>query len=184
MKLGDAGFRDPEDLADLRKPHLLVVAQPEYEPLPFGQVQDGVGDALSQIGAVGVHDGVHRIRIGQRLEQGRLEAIGSARVPRLIQGDHARVRDAQQRGVQFLRVDRHLRGQLGVGRHPMQAGRQRGRCLLDLARLAADAPRHPVKRAQLVEDRAPDPRAGIRLEPDRRGRLEPLHGLDETTESV
>ena len=161
-----------------------MVAQPEDELLALGQVQDGVGDALPQLCADDAHGRVGGARIGQRLEQGCLGAVGSADVPRMIEGDHARVGHALQRGVELVRVYRHLGGQLGISRRSMQAGRELHRGPLDLARLAANAARHPVQRAELVEDRAADPRAGIGLELDPARRVEALHRLDEPTETV
>ena len=75
-------------------------------------------------------------------------------------------------------------GDLLVGRRARQLGLELGDRPLDVARAGAHGARHPVHRAQLVDDRALDPRDRVGLELDVAVGVEALDRADQPEEPV
>ena len=75
-------------------------------------------------------------------------------------------------------------GQLGLARGALQLVLELGLGRLDFAGARADRARHPVERAQLVDDRAADPghREGLELDPALG--LEALDRADQAHQAV
>ncbi len=80
--------------------------------------------------------------------------------------------------------DVELRRHLLVGRRPLQLGLELGVRLLDVAGTGANRARHPVERAQLVDDRALDPGHGEGLELDLAVGIESLDRADQPEQAV
>ena len=77
-----------------------------------------------------------------------------------------------------------LGGHLLVARRALQLMLELGVGALDLPRPRADRPRHPVQRAQLVDDRALDPRDRVGLELDLALDLEALDRVDQPHQPI
>ena len=95
-----------------------------------------------------------------------------------------RVRDLQQRLLELLDRDLELGGHLLVGRRALQPMLELLVGPLDLAGPRADRARHPVERAQLVDDRALDARDRVGLELDLALEVEALDRADQADEPV
>ena len=76
------------------------------------------------------------------------------------------------------------RGHLLVGRRPVQPVLELAVGALDLAGAGAHGARHPVQRAQLVDDRALDPRDRVRLELDLALDVEALDRVDQADQPI
>ena len=81
-------------------------------------------------------------------------------------------------------VDAELLGDLLVGGRPVELRLELRDRALDLAGARADGTRHPVHRAQLVDDRALDPRDRVRLELHVAVGVVPLDRTDEAEQAV
>jgi len=117
-------------------------------------VGDLVGQPLAHLARLEHARGVGRVRVVDRVEQRHLVARGVRERPQLVERDDRRVRDLKERVLEL--VDRHVerRGHLRVGgRAPELACSSRAFTRSDLARAGAHRARHPVERAQLVDDR-------------------------------
>ena len=77
-----------------------------------------------------------------------------------------------------------VRGDLLVGRGAGELGLEVGDRPLDVAGAGAHGARHPVHRAQLVDDRALDPRDRVGLELDVAPGVEALDRADQAEEPV
>src|SRR5438105_1640933 len=75
-------------------------------------------------------------------------------------------------------------GELRLRRLPLQHRLQVGERLLDLALLEPDRSRDPIHRAELVDDRALDPRDRVRLELVAAAWFELLERVDQTEHPV
>ena len=131
--------------------------------------------ALAGSGAPGVLDRVH---------QRDLVAAGVRHAPELVQRDDRGVRDRQQRLVELVDRDAHLGGDLLVGGGALQRVLELGVGPLDFACARAHAARHPVERAQLVDDRALDAHDRVGLELDVAGQVEALDRRDQADQAV
>ena len=122
--------------------------------------------------------------VGDRVEQRDLVAGGVGDGPELVERVDRGVGDLQQRALQFLLGHVQLRGQLGLARRPLQLVLELGLGGLDFAGARADRARHPVERAQLVDDRAADPghREGLEFDPPLG--LEALDRPDQADQAV
>jgi hypothetical protein len=184
VELRDAGLGHTEHLADLAQGELLVVVERDDELLALGQPRDRVGHAVLEVR--GVHDrgGIGRARVLDRVEERDLVAAGVADGPQLVQGGDGGVGDLQQRLLELLDGHAELEGHLVVGRSALELVLELGVGLLDLAGAGADAARHPVERAQLVDDRALDAGDRVGLELDLALGLEALDRADQADEPV
>ena len=88
-------------------------------------------------------------------------------------------RDRCQPPRQLLAADVEVGRHLLVGGRPAVLGLELGDRALDVARPAADRPRHPVELTQPVVDGAADTGRGERLELHASVGLEPLDGVDQ-----
>src|SRR6185295_1428310 len=96
-----------------------------------------------------------------------LVARGVGDGPELVERVDGGVGDLEQRGLQLVLADAEAARQLGLARRPLQLMLELGLRRLDFAGARADRTRHPVQRAQLVDDRAADAghREGLELDP-------------------
>ena len=104
--------------------------------------------------------------------------------PQLVERGDRGVRDLQQRLLELVDGHAELGGHLLVGRCALQLVLELGVGLLDLAGAGAHGARHPVERAQLVDDRALDARDRVGLELDLALGLEALDRADQADEPV
>ena len=180
----DAGLGHAEHLADLAQRQVLVVVERHDELLALGQARDRVGHAVLHVG--GVHDlrWVGRVGVLQRVEQRDLVAAGVRDAPQLVERGDGRVGDLDQRLLELVDGDVQLAGHLLVGGRTLELVLELGVRALDLAGPRADGARHPVQRAQLVDDRALDARDRVGLELDLALELEALDRRDEAHEAV
>ena len=123
-----------------------------------------------------------RRRSRRRLRHGR--AAGIPADPARVRARRAAGRDGRhqhrRRPARARASHRHGRS---VGARCRRFSRM-AQHLLDLARLAAHRARHPVQRAQLVDDRALDARDRVGLELDLAVRVEALQRADEAEQAV
>src|SRR5215218_6272105 len=166
VQLGDARLGHAEDLADLPERQVLVVVERDHELLPLGQRGDRVGQAVLELGGVEQLLRIRRVRIVERVEQRDLAAGGVRHRPQLVERDDRGVGDLHQALLELLDRDAQLAGHLLVGRRPVEPVLELAVHALDLAGAGADGARHPVQRAQLVDDRALDARDRVGLELD------------------
>src|SRR4051794_13610630 len=184
VQLGDARLRDPEDLADLPQGQVLVVVEGDHELLALGQRGDRVRQAVLELGGAEQLLRVGRIGVVERVEQGDLVARGVRHGPQLVERDDRGVGDLHQALLELLDRDAELLGHLLVGGRPVQAVLELAVDALDLAGTGADGARHPVERAQLVDDRALDARDRVGLELDLALGVEALDRVDQADEAV
>src|SRR3954447_32040 len=163
VQLGDARLRDAEHFTDLSQRQVLVVVQGDHELFALRQRGDRVGQAVLELGLREQRLGVRGVLVVDRVQQAHGVAGGVADGPQLVQRDHRRRRDLDQRLLELLDRDLELLGHLLVGRRPVQLVLELGVCLLDVAGACPDAARNPVQRAQFVDDRALDARDRVGL---------------------
>src|SRR5919206_830235 len=184
VQLADARLGDAEDLADLSKRQVLVVVEGDDELLAFGQAGDRVGHAVLEVGLVEGGGRVGRVGVVQRVEQRDLVAARVAHGPQLVEGGHRGVGDLQQRVLELLDGDAQLGGHLLVGRCALETVLEPRVGLLDVAGAGAHRARHPVQRAQFVDDRALDAGDRVGLELDLAAEVEALDRVDEADQAV
>src|SRR3954451_20231114 len=184
VQLGDARLGHADDLADLTEGQILVVVEGDHELLALGQRGDRVGEAVLELGGVQQILRVRGVRVVQRVEQRDLVARGVRHRPQLVQRDDRGVGDLHQALLELLDRDADLLGHLLVGGCPVQPVLELAVDALDLAGAGADGARHPVKGAQLVDDRALDAGDRVGLELDLALEVEALDGVDEADEAV
>src|SRR5215213_10808973 len=184
VQLGDARLGDAEDLPDLPERQVLVVVEGDHELLALRQGGDRVGEAVLELGGVEQVLRVGRVGVVQRVEQGDLVAGGVRHRPQLVERDDRGVGDLDQALLELLDRDAELLGHLLVRRRAVQAVLELAVCALDLAGAGADGARHPVQRAQLVDDRALDAGDRVGLELDLALGLEALDRVDEADQAV
>ncbi len=184
MQLGDARLGDAEHLADLAQGEVLVVVEGDDQLLALGQRGDRLGQAVLDLTAGQRLLRVLGARVGDRVEQRDLVAGGVRDGPELVERVDGGVGDLQQRGLQFVLADLEPGGELGLARRPLQLVLELGLRGLDFTGARADRARHPVERAQLVDDRAADPghREGLELDPPLG--LEALDRADQAHQAV
>ena len=126
-------------------------------------------------GALGVVQGV---------QQRDAVAARVGRAPELVERADRRIGDLQQRGAELLDRQLELARELLLGRDALQPRLELEVGALDLAGAGAHRARHPVERAQLVEDRALDARDRVGLEADLAAEVEALDRGDQAAEAV
>src|SRR5215216_129067 len=184
VELGDARLGHPEHLADLAQGQVLVVVERDHELLPLGQRGDRVGQAVLELGGVEQLLRVRRVRVVERVEQRDLIAGGVRDRPQLVERDDRGVGDLHQALLELLDRDAQLAGHLLVGRRPVEPVLELAVHALDLAGAGADGARHPVQRAQLVDDRALDAGDRVGLELDLALGIEALDRVDQADQAV
>src|SRR3954454_12525235 len=184
VELGNARLGDAEDLADLSQRQVLVVVERDHELLALGQRGDRVGQAVLQLGGVEQLLRVRRVRVVERVEQRDLVAGGVRHRPQLVERDDRGVGDLHQTLLELLDRDAQLAGHLLVGRRPVEPVLELAVHALDLAGAGADRARHPVERAQLVDDRALDAGDRVGLELDLALGIEALDRVDQADQAV
>ena len=184
MQLGDARLGHAEDLADLSQRQVLVVVEGDHELLALGQRADRVGQPVLELGGVEQLLGVRGVGVLQGVEQADLVAGGVRDGPQLVERDDGGVGDLDERLLELVRRDPELARHLVVGRRAVHAVLELRVDALDLAGAGADGARHPVERAQLVDDRALDARDRVGLELDLALDLEALDGVDEADQAI
>ena len=185
MELRDARLGHAEHLADLAQGQILVVVERDHELLALGQARDRV--ARPSRGA----------RSGRTPVCGSgpcsssivsISATWSPPEPEIVHSSSSAAIDDREMSVRLssssstLIAD--LRRDLLVGRRAPELRLELGHGALDLARPRADRARDPVESAQLVEDRALDPRDRVRLELHVAVRLVPLDRGDQAEQPV
>jgi hypothetical protein len=121
---------------------------------------DGLGDAVLEVADVERTRGVGRAGVLDGVHQRHLVAAGVGHAPELVERDDRGVRDGEQRIVEFVDGDAELVRELLVGGRALEGVLELGVGALDFAGAGAHAARHPVERAQLVDDGALDARDG------------------------
>src|SRR5215212_2757001 len=179
VQLGDARLGDAEDLPDLPQGQVLVVVERDHELLALRQGGDRVGKAVLELGGVEQVLRVGRVGVVQRVEQRHGVAGGVRHRPQLVERHDRRVGDLDQRLLELVDGEVELDGHLLVGRRPVQPVLELAVRPLDLAGTGADRARHPVERAQLVDDRALDARDRVGLELDLALDVEALDRIDQ-----
>ena len=183
MQLGDARLGDAEDLADLPQGQLLVVVERHDELLAFREPGDRLAERLVELGLLERELGVIAGDVLDRVDQRDLVAAALRR-PELVERRHRGARDLEQAAVELLARDAHLGRDLLVGRRAHQRALEVGDRPLDLTGARADRPRHPVERAELVDDRTLDPDDRVGLELDLAVRVVPLDRADQAQQTV
>src|SRR5215211_916228 len=184
VELGDARLGHAEHLADLTQGQVLVVVERDHELLALGQGGDRVGEAVVELGGVEQLLRVGRVGVVERVEQGDLVAGGVRHRPQLVERDDRGVGDLHQALLELLDRDAELLGHLLVGGRAVQAVLELAVDALDLAGAGAHRARHPVERAQLVDDRALDAGDRVGLELDLALGVEALDRVDEADQPI
>src|SRR5215211_5577260 len=184
VELRDARLGHAEHLADLAQGEVLVVVEGDDELLALGQARDRVGDAVVELGLVHDLGRVGRLGVLEGVEQRDLVTARVRHRPELVEGRDGRVRDLDQRVVEVLGRDLEIGGHLLVGGGTMEPVLELDVGPLDVARPGPHGPRHPVQRAQFVDDGPLDARDGVGLEPDLAVGLEALDRRDQAAEPV
>src|SRR5579884_226781 len=166
VQLRDARLGDAEHLADLAQGELLVVVERHDELLALRQAGDGVGERLLLLGDGERALGIGRSLVLDRVDQRHLVAARAGDRPELVQRRDRGARDLPQALLELVLAQAELLGDLLVGRRPAQPPLELPDRPLDLAGAGPHGARHPVHRAQLVDDLALDARHGVRLELD------------------
>src|SRR5215217_3719545 len=102
VELRDARLGHAEDLADLAQREVLVVVERDDELLALGQRRDRVGEPVLELRGVEQLLRVGRVGVVQRVEQRDLVAGGVRDRPQLVQRDHGRVGDLDERLLELL----------------------------------------------------------------------------------
>src|SRR3954471_18314210 len=184
VQLGDARLGHAKDLSDLAQRQVLVVVERDHELLALGQGRDRVRQAVLDLGLREQRLGVRGVRVMQRVEQAHRIAGGIAHGPQLVERDDRRRGDLDQRLLELRVGDVQLVRHLLIRGGAMQLVLELGVDLLDLAGPGAHGARHPVQRAQLVDDRALDTGDRVGLELDLALGIEALDRVDEPDQAV
>ena len=186
VQLRHARLGHAQHLADLAQRQLLVVVERDDELLALGQARDRLAErSRSSVCAIDSPAGLGRVRVLDRVDQ----RDRVARPPSEL--DHSSSSAAiEEREISssaswnsssvmpsFAAISSSVgaRGQLRL---------ELGDRALDLARAGAHRARHPVHRAQLVDDRALDARDRVRLELDVAVGVEALDRADQPEQAV
>src|SRR4249920_587154 len=183
VQLRYARLRDPENLADLAERQLLVVVERDDELLALGEVRDRLAERLLDLRLFERDLGAGPGLVLDGVDQGDRVASPGGR-PQLVESGHRGARDLEEAVVELLPGHSELLRDLLVGRRAHELLLQRRDRALDLTRARAHGAGHPVERAELVDDRAADPRHREGLELDLPRRVEALDSADETEEAV
>jgi hypothetical protein len=183
VDLAHPALGDVEHLADLAEREALVVVERQHELLPLRQPVDGGGEHL--LGLLHLERGDRAgVAVGDRVADGHgLTPIGPDR-DCLLEGDEPEERDLPEQVLEVVLGHAELLRHLAVGRGPVQVVLELAVRLLDGARLRPHRARHPVDRAQLVDDRAADPGDGIRLELVAAAGVELVDGVDQPEHAI
>ena len=170
VELRDPRLGDAEHLADLAQGQVLVVVEGDHEALALGQRLDRVGEAVLELGCL-------RLGLAGRPRWGRWivsrteiwppPPSGSANVQRSSSASTEEFAISSSASWNSSTVISSFAGHLLVGRRALPSSASScGVGPLDVARPRAHRARHPVERAQLVDDRALDAgdREGLELD--------------------
>ena len=184
MQLRDARLGHAEHLADLAQGQLLVVVERDDELLALGQAGDRLAERLPHLGLRERRLRLRPLRVLDRVDQGDLVA---ARRTTVQSSSSAAIDDREisvRLALELVLGHAELRRDLLVGRRAVQLLLELGDRALDLARASAHRARHPVERAQLVDDRALDARDRVGLELDLAVGVEALDRPDQPEQAV
>ncbi len=164
VDLADARFGHPEDLADLGEREALEVVERDDDLLALGQRVDRRGEQPARLlalepGASGRRRGRRACPGARPARRDRCPRSGSRRAASTWTNEIWLITSCSSRSVTPEPL-----GDLLLGRCALVDRLEVGVRLLDLARLEPDRTRDPVHRAELVDDRALDPRDRVRLE--------------------
>ena len=185
VKLGDAGLGHAEHLADLAQGEVLEVVEGDRRA---SRARAGPGSRswrrslTSLVSSAACGSGALSSSIVSSSETRSPEASGV-----IHSSSRARIEELEicsSASWSSSSLDLQLLGELGVGRRPAELVLELRVRLLDLAGARAHRARHPVERAQLVDDRAADALHGEGLEADLAARLEAIHRLDQADHPV
>src|SRR5262249_28276081 len=143
---------------------------------------DRIRDRLAKLRSRELGLRLGALRVLDRVDERDLVSAGDR--PELVEGGDRRARDVREAVLELIDADADLRGHLLVGRRPRELRLELAHRALDLPRPGPNRTRHPVERAELVEDRAPDSRDRIRLELDVAVRVVALDRLDQAEQPV
>src|SRR4051794_31921437 len=183
VQLRDPRLGHAEHLADLAERQLLVVVERDYELLALGQARDRIRERLAHPRLV---ERLLRTRAGRvldRVEQRDLVTLARDR-PELVERGDRGTRDVGQRLLELVDGDPDLGRDLLVGGRRAELRLELGDRPLDLAGARTDGARHPVERAELVDDRALDPRDRVDLELDVAAGVVALDRADQPEQAV
>src|SRR5919198_997149 len=185
VKLGDAGLGHAEHLADLAQGQLLVVVERHDELLALGQTGDRLAQGLLQLGRGQLGLRLRAGRVLDRVDQGDLVSPAAGRDrPELVERRDRRAADLGEAVVELVGRHSELLGDLFVCGRPHQLALELADRSLDVAGAAANAAGNPVHRAELVDDRALDPRDRVGLELDVAVGVEALDRADQAEQAV
>src|SRR5437867_732797 len=151
VELRDARLRQPEHGAHLLHGELLVVVERDHQLLALRQARDRRGD---QIDALPREQRPERILLVLLEAALQVQALLAASEAEVLEAEEAHLADAGEQLLVGLEREPELARDLLLPRRPAQRALERVRRLLDQARLLPHAARHPVERAQMVQDRA------------------------------
>src|SRR4029077_10640549 len=166
VQLGDARLGHAQHLADLAQSQLFVVVERDDQLLALGQTRDRLAERFLQLRLRQLGLRLRSLRVLDRVDQGDLVAAGRGNRPQLVEGGDRRATDLGEALVELVGRDPELLGDLLVGRRAVELALELSDRPLDVAGPRANRARHPVEGAQLVDDRALDPRDRVRLELD------------------
>jgi hypothetical protein len=170
VQLAHPRLGDPEQRPDLGQRAVLQVVEADHGLVPLTELLDGRREVAQRL--AGLYDG-HRVRgvvVGEQL--GDSPAV----LEQSLDADQLHL--ATEPG-QITHGHAELGGQLTVGGAAQQPTLEPLLRPFHLPRPTPHASGHPVLRAELIQDRAPDPLCRVALEPRAASRVEPDHGVDE-----
>ena len=185
VQLRDARLGDAEHLADLAQGQLLVVVERDDELLALGQARDRLAERLAELGLRRARPAGSGPSVSSIVSSSETWSPPS---PETVQSSSSAAIDEREISVRLSSSSSTVIPTLAAissssGARPSFDSSSRDRAL-DLARAGAHRARHPVERAQLVDDRALDPRDRVGLELDVAGRVEALDRADQAEQAV
>ena len=184
MDLAHAALGDAEQLADLGERETLVVVEREHETLAVGHAVDRVGEEVLHLVDLERLDRVV-LAVGDGVaDRGRPLTVGRAGREQVVERDETGERDLRERLGELALGPLELGRDLAVLRAAPELVLELGDRPLDGTRLRPHRARHPVDRAELVDDRALDPRDRVGLELEAAAGIELVDGVDEPEDPV
>src|SRR4029079_7658378 len=184
VQLGDARLGHAQHLTDLAQSQLFVVVERDDKLLALGQTRDRLAERFLQLRLRQLGLRLRSLRVLDRVDQGDLVAAGRGNRPELVQGGDRGAADLGESLFELVGRDAELLGDLLVGRRAVELALELADRPLDVAGPGAHRARHPVEGAQLVDDRALDPRDRVRLELDVALGVEALDRPDQAEQPV
>src|SRR5207237_2168796 len=127
--------------------------QAHHELLALGEPCDRL---RHEIDALPGQQGAERVDLVRLERVVEIQALLTGPETDVLEAEQHHVPDASDERVVVLEREPELSGHLLLARRPAERALETARDFLDEARLLAHAARHPVERAEMVEDRAPD----------------------------